>query len=320
MPVRSARLPVHLDLPRAVRARLNPAERYGLRLTLVAVAVLVVAIPFAYLTFQVLGAGSLTRLDGRLANTLNAWAHQRPNVVRGLEAISLLAKPITLWVVAGIAVAWLWRIGRSRIAIFVVVTSLGGGLVDTVVKVAVDRPRPVVDHPVATAFGKSFPSGHAMGATVVYGALLVAFWTLLPRRARRPALAATIVLVVAVCASRLLLGVHFLTDVVGGCLLGLAWLSGAVAAFEAWRHERVVEAVQAVTGEDGAMGTWDDEDEDEQGADEDGDGGEGDDVGRAPICPSCGVTALPAETSDVIDSGFVCENPDCDAFGEPIQA
>lgn len=68
------------------------------------------------------------------------------------------------------------------------------------------------------------------------------------------------------------------------------------------------------------MGTWDDEDEDEQGADEDGDGGEGDDVGRAPICPSCGVTALPAETSNVIDSGFVCENPDCDAFGEPIQA
>jgi hypothetical protein len=41
-------------------------------------------------------------------------------------------------------------------------------------------------------------------------------------------------------------------------------------------------------------------------------------IGRAPICPSCGVTALPAETSDVIDSGFVCENPDCDAFGEAV--
>jgi hypothetical protein len=40
--------------------------------------------------------------------------------------------------------------------------------------------------------------------------------------------------------------------------------------------------------------------------------------GRAPICASCGVTALPAELSHVIDSGFVCENPDCDAFGEPI--
>ena len=39
------------------------------------------------------------------------------------------------------------------------------------------------------------------------------------------------------------------------------------------------------------------------------------DVGRAPICPYCGVTALPAERQE---GSFVCENPDCDAFGEPV--
>ena len=44
------------------------------------------------------------------------------------------------------------------------------------------------------------------------------------------------------------------------------------------------------------------------------------DVERAPICPSCGVTALTAETSNIIDSGFVCENPDCDAYGEPVDS
>ncbi len=42
------------------------------------------------------------------------------------------------------------------------------------------------------------------------------------------------------------------------------------------------------------------------------------DEGRAPICPACGVTALPAETANVIDSGFVCENADCEAFGESV--
>lgn len=41
-------------------------------------------------------------------------------------------------------------------------------------------------------------------------------------------------------------------------------------------------------------------------------------VERAPICPHCGVTALAAETSNVVDSPFVCENADCDAFGEPV--
>ena len=42
------------------------------------------------------------------------------------------------------------------------------------------------------------------------------------------------------------------------------------------------------------------------------------DVGRAPICPDCGVTALPGATANVIDTAFICENPDCDAFGETV--
>ena len=106
-----------------------------------------------------------------------------------------------------------------------------------------NRPRPIVDNPVATALGKSFPSGHTMSATVVYGALLVAFWRMLPKRWRPVAVAATVCLVLAVASSRLLLGVHFLSDVIGGFLLGIAWLSGSTAAFKTWRHDLVLEKV-----------------------------------------------------------------------------
>jgi hypothetical protein len=56
-------------------------------------------------------------------------------------------------------------------------------------------------------------------------------------------------------------------------------------------------------------------------SDWDEDGGEdaaGEDEARAPICPACGVTALPAETANVLDATFICENPDCEAFGEPV--
>ncbi len=42
------------------------------------------------------------------------------------------------------------------------------------------------------------------------------------------------------------------------------------------------------------------------------------DVDRAPICPFCGVTALPAETANVLEPSFVCENPDCDAYGDQV--
>ena len=42
------------------------------------------------------------------------------------------------------------------------------------------------------------------------------------------------------------------------------------------------------------------------------------DVGRPPICPHCGVTALPADTFNVIDSAFVCDNAECEAYGEVV--
>jgi len=49
-------------------------------------------------------------------------------------------------------------------------------------------------------------------------------------------------------------------------------------------------------------------------------GEDGVDVGRAPICPDCGVTALPGEPSNVIDSCFVCDNSDCQAFGLVVES
>jgi hypothetical protein len=45
-----------------------------------------------------------------------------------------------------------------------------------------------------------------------------------------------------------------------------------------------------------------------------------DDEGRAPICPFCGVTALPGDAGHVLDPRFICENPDCEAFGEVIES
>jgi undecaprenyl-diphosphatase len=149
-----------------------------------------------------------------------------------------------LGVVVGAAALFLLKRGRPRLAVYLVVTAILGGLVDSALKVLVDRPRPLVDHPVATAFGKSFPSGHAMSSTVTYGALLLAFLPAIGARWRRVAVAVTALLVLLIGCSRLLLGLHFLTDVVGGYLLGLAWLAAATAAFAIWRVERGEQPVE----------------------------------------------------------------------------
>jgi undecaprenyl-diphosphatase len=221
-----------------VYRRLDPVQRYGLRLTLVAVVMVLIAAPFSFLLFQVLAEGPLTRFDGDLADRFNQLVAGHDNWIAFLDFISLLGKPITLWIATGAAVIYTWRNGAHKLTLFLVATTLGGSIVSTGVKLAVDRPRPEVDHPIIEAFGKSFPSGHALSSTVVYGAILLTFLPVLRPRLRHLAIAVTATLVLFIGLSRLFLGVHFLTDVLAGHILGLAWLIGATSVFEIWRVER----------------------------------------------------------------------------------
>jgi undecaprenyl-diphosphatase len=226
-------------LPDAVRRRFDPAERYGLRVTLFAIAVVLVAVPFGILLEQVVRSGPLLRVDKGVADAFHRWAvGLGPGAITGIKVVSDLGRPPTLTVLAGLGALYVIRHGRLRLALFLVTTAILGGLVDTAVKVLVNRPRPVFEDPLAHALGKSFPSGHAMSSTVVYGALLLVFLPAVPRRARPGVVAATVALVLAIGASRLALGVHFLSDVLGGYVLGLAWLCASVAAFRVWRTER----------------------------------------------------------------------------------
>lgn len=235
-------------LPEAVGRRLDPGQRYGLRVTLFGVALVLVAIPFAILVIEVLRQGPLVRVDRSAAEGLHDWVRRSTVAVTLLQAVSFLGKPIWFFLLVGPVAVFLLRRGRVRLTLFLVVTGLGGGLVDTAVKEAVSRPRPSLVDPVATAYGKSFPSGHAMTSTVVYGALLLVFLPVVARRWRKPVVGALVLLVLSIGFSRLALGVHYLSDVVGGYVLGLAWLSASVAAFSIWREELGREPVEPLEG------------------------------------------------------------------------
>lgn len=224
-------------IPQFVQRRLDPAERYGLRLTLLAFAFVLVSVPFSAVLFNVVAGGPLTRADGSVADRLNEVVHRSPGLVTALEVVTWLGRPVSLGVLVAVAAVVVWRRGRRPLALYLAVTVIGAGLVNSAVKVLVDRPRPVVDHPIATAFGSSFPSGHSMAAVATYGAMLLVFLPALRRGARWAAVAATVLLILVIGSTRLLLGVHFLTDVVAGYVLGLAWLVGATAVFEMWRIE-----------------------------------------------------------------------------------
>ena len=231
-----------------VARRLDPDARYGLRVTLFAVGFLLVAIPFGWLLNQVETDGSLVDLDTSGAASLHDWVHRTRFSIGALEAVTSLGAPPWLWVLVIVGTLVLARARLWRQAIFLVVTTALGGILSTLVKIAVNRPRPSVLDPIITAHGKSFPSGHAMSSTVVYGALLLVFLPMVPRRWRPTAIVSTVLLVALIGFSRLGLGVHYLSDVVGGFVLGLSWLAVSTAAFSIWRVQRGKSPVEVSEG------------------------------------------------------------------------
>lgn len=225
-----------------------PETRFGVRIVLSVLAFVLVAGPFGYLVTQVSGHGRVVHTDASVAAHLHTWALGGPGRVGPLKTITFFGSGMWLFALDAVAVVVLIVRRRPRLATFLAVTAGGGGLIDSVVKNWVGRARPAFTHPIVVESGKSFPSGHSMGSTVTYGALVLILLPLVPRRVRPVAIGAAVVVVLAIGFTRLALGAHFLTDVLGGYILGLAWLSLSTAAFSAWRHERTGRSVSVTEG------------------------------------------------------------------------
>ncbi|MFI6760096.1 phosphatase PAP2 family protein [Micromonospora sp. NPDC050417] len=190
------------------------------------------------LTLVRVGWGPLHRIDAGVAAWCNELVAPHHPLVTVLRAITDLGgRPIMMWLVTVAVVGLLIR-RQGRLAGYLVVTGFGALALDPSLKALVGRLRPVVDVPVAAGVGNSFPSGHALGSIVAYGALLLVFLPAIRPRWRRCAIVFVAVLVFAIGLTRIALGVHFVSDVIGGWLLGLAWLVVTGYAFRLWRRER----------------------------------------------------------------------------------
>ncbi|MBQ0826742.1 phosphatase PAP2 family protein [Streptomyces tagetis] len=184
----------------------------------------------------------LTGLDGDVARVTHRWALREGGVTGATRFLSdWVWDPWTMRLLCAGVVVWLWGWFRDRwTAVWLAVTCAVGSVLQQVLKAAVDRPRPFWARPVDSASYAAFPSGHAMTATVVCGALVWLLYRLgAPRGARRTASAAAVVCVVGVGATRVWLGVHWPSDVVGGWLLGGLLVALAALAHERWHPEGV---------------------------------------------------------------------------------
>ncbi|CAN5698762.1 phosphatase PAP2 family protein [soil metagenome] len=222
-----------------MRPRRRADVRLGARLGLAAAALLLVAVPFGVLTVLVRSRWEPLRdLDVTVIQRVHDGVAGEPWAATTLRMVSTVFDPWTFRAGAVVAGVWLWRRGSRRLGGWTAFTVLSGGLLVAALKAVIGRARPMLDDPVATAAGLSFPSGHAFGVIVGCGVtLLLATPLLRGRLARATAWTAGLAVVAVVGFSRVGLGVHFPSDVVGGYVLGLAWLAGTAAAFEAWRRE-----------------------------------------------------------------------------------
>ena len=172
-------------------------------------------------------------LDGAVSEAVYVGDERATGLGWLLEAMTTPGGSAFRLVVFLVVLAWLARRRQWPVAVWVLTAVALIGPLTSLLKALFGRIRPDFDQGGARLESLSFPSGHSSGiATLVTVALILA-WPVLAPRARRLWVAVGVVAVVLVGFTRLLLGVHYLSDVVGGWALGLAWSLGVALVFGA---------------------------------------------------------------------------------------
>jgi undecaprenyl-diphosphatase len=219
----------HRTLGARLATRFDPETETGLLLTAAFLVVVVGGVVLGVLGLLVRSNSSLLHLD----RSVSPWGeqHMTPTAKSTLDFVTSFGG--TTVIVASTLLVFALEMMRrpSRwLAPFLATVVVGQGLISTGIKNLVDRVRPAAN-PLAHTLGPSFPSGHTTGAAACFAA-----FALILGRGRssntQAALAGIAVLIAcAVAASRVLLGVHWLTDVIGGLALGWGWFALCSIAF-----------------------------------------------------------------------------------------
>lgn len=218
-----------------VRRTISVARYLGVHALISFLVAIVAVIGFVELADEIGVGESLAVFDSQLSAALSRHLSdtvlQFSAVITHLGDMAVLTGLVII-VAIGLLVrrefvlAWAW-----------LATTTLGGLVTRLLKAWFERTRPIHEHGFAAAGGWSFPSGHASGSMLVYGLL----GYLLVRHTRDawhiPIVVATLIVVVFVGGSRVLLQVHFLSDVLAGWTTAIVWLSLCITGLEAVRRQ-----------------------------------------------------------------------------------
>ena len=187
---------------------------------------------FALLAQSVM-AGNTVVFDAGVRNAIHGWAN--PVLTGVMRAITELGAVVFL-LPLGILVVWRLRAaGRPRAAVLFALAAVGGELSDQALKYWFRRPRPEVFFGMAQPATYSFPSGHSVASCCFYGVLAAILSAAAVSRRRKIAIwAAAALLTLAIGTSRIYLGVHYPTDVMGGYAVAVVWVFLVRFGYHVW--------------------------------------------------------------------------------------
>ena len=221
-----------------LHARLSPEGYLGLHLTIGAILLLVATALFGAIAADVASAAPITLLDIRIARWLHAHATAAlTTFMLGVTYLHGVTGITVLSVMLGIV---FWRRHARYWALTLAIAVAGGAMLNVAMKYTFHRARPSFDDPLLTLLTYSFPSGHTAGSTLFYGVLASyltahhAGWA-----ARGCIFLAALAMVLLVGTSRMYLGVHYFSDVLGAMAEGAAWLALTITAVSTLRRRRL---------------------------------------------------------------------------------
>lgn len=230
----------HIPLLRQSFTRTLSVWNYlGIHATLSFVCALLAIGAFVELADEIDPQEEFALFDAQLTETLRSSID-----LATLEAFAVIThlgdRNVTVGIGVLVALYMLIRRWWLHAAIWILATGLGGVLV-RLLKHHFERTRPIHEHALTDNTGWSFPSGHASGAMLVYGMLGYFIVRHTPSVWHIPIALVTITLITFVGFSRVILQVHYLSDVLAGFAVGGAWIALCVSAFEAIRRRGAAE-------------------------------------------------------------------------------
>ncbi|HEX9311106.1 MAG TPA: phosphatase PAP2 family protein [Gemmatimonadaceae bacterium] len=205
-------------------------------------------------------SGSTQAFDDAVIRWMGA--HHSKSLDAIMVELTALGTAMVVLTIVAVASLFLVLTQHKYSAILLLASTFGGIVLDGVLKLGFNRPRPAIFISDVRTFSSSFPSGHAMSAAIVYSTVAYLAARLHRRRwARWLVMIAAFILIALISISRLYLGVHYPSDVIAGLAIGLAWAGFCMATLEAIqkfgirRDPQILESEAPAPSQTGA-GSW----------------------------------------------------------------